>query len=153
MSDGAKTETKSIIVEYELKQRPEKVWRALTEPDLIEAWLMPNDFRPALGHRFVFRTTPAPGWDGIVHCEVVAIEPHRRLSYTWRGGSPERIGYGGSLDTVVTWTLTMSASGGTLLRLEHAGFTTENDATYSILKHGWSGDKMRASITRIIDSL
>ena len=102
--------TKSIVIEYELRQGPDKVWRALTEPALIEAWLMPNDFRPVLGHRFTFRTTPAPGWDGTVHCEVVAVVPHRQLSYTWRGGSPERTGYGGSLDTVATWTLTTRAA-------------------------------------------
>ena len=145
--------TKSIVIEYELRQGPDKVWRALTEPALIEAWLMPNDFRPVLGHRFTFRTTPAPGWDGTVHCEVVAIVPHRQLSYTWRGGSPERTGYGGSLDTVVTWTLTTRAGGGTLLRLEHVGFTVENESTYSILKRGWSADKMRASIARVTESL
>jgi len=96
---------------------------------------------------------PDPGWEGTVHCEVIAVAPPRRLSYTWRGGSGERKGYGAWLDTVVTWTLMMRTGGGTLLRLEHAGFTAEDDSTYSILKRGWSDDKMRASITRVTESL
>jgi uncharacterized protein YndB with AHSA1/START domain len=153
MSNAAKADLKLIVIEYELKQGPEKVWKALTERALIEAWLMPNDFRAVLDHRFTFRTTPVPGWDGTVHCEVIAVVPPRLFSYTWRGGSPERKGYGGSLETVVRWTLTMRAGGATLLRLKHAGFTAENDSTYSILRRGWNGDKMRAAITRVTGSL
>ena len=151
--DKAEAKTKSIIVEYEFKHPPEKVWRALTEPKLIEAWLMPNDFRPIVGHRFTFRTTPAPGWDGICHCEVLVVEPHRRLSYTWRGGSSERIGYGAVLDTVVTWTLAPLADGGTRLQLEHSGFTPDKESTYERLKNGWGGEKMRASLARVVDGL
>jgi uncharacterized protein YndB with AHSA1/START domain len=46
---------------------PERVWQAITDPRALEAWLMPNDFRPVVGHTFTFRTDPAPGFDGIVH--------------------------------------------------------------------------------------
>jgi uncharacterized protein YndB with AHSA1/START domain len=73
---------------------------------------MANDFEPRLGHTFTFRTKPAPGFDGIVHCEVTALEPPSCLSYTWRGGG---------IDTVVTWTLERVAAG-TRLRLRHDGF-------------------------------
>lgn len=145
-------ERKSIVVESELRHPPEKVWRALTEPDLIASWLMPNDFQPKVGHRFTLRTRPAPGFDGIVHCEVLAVEPQRRLSYSWRGGSPERRGYGAELDTVVTWTLEPLPDGGTRLRLDHDGFTANQDPTFNILKQGWAMGVV-PSLGRLLDGM
>jgi uncharacterized protein YndB with AHSA1/START domain len=53
----------------------ERVWAALTSSDALAVWLMPNDFKPVVGHRFTFRTKPAPGFDGIVHCEVLLPPP------------------------------------------------------------------------------
>ena len=117
--------TQSIVVEYDLPYPPEKVWRALAEPELLARWLMPNDIKPEVGHRFTFRAAPVPGWDGIVHCEVLVVEPHRRLRYSWRGGSDRLKEYGAPLDTVATWTLARTASGGTHLRLDHDGFPLE----------------------------
>ena len=40
------TETLSVVVEREIPFPPEKIWRALTQPHLIEEWLMKNDFKP-----------------------------------------------------------------------------------------------------------
>jgi hypothetical protein len=56
----------AIEVDQFLAQPPEQVWHALTDPDLLVRWLMPNDFRPAVGHQFTFRTEPVPqhGFDG-----------------------------------------------------------------------------------------
>jgi hypothetical protein len=56
----------AIEVDQFLAQPPERVWHALTDPDLLVRWLMPNDFRPAVGHQFTFRTEPVPqhGFDG-----------------------------------------------------------------------------------------
>ncbi len=61
---------------------PERVWRALTDRRMLAEWLMPNDFEPRLGHRFTFRTDPAPGFDGTVRCQVIELDEPRRLSYT-----------------------------------------------------------------------
>jgi uncharacterized protein YndB with AHSA1/START domain len=108
-----KEPSKSIVVDYEVPHPPDKVWRALTEAELIGRWLMQNDFQPFVGHRFNFRAQPMGDWDGVVHCEVLAVERPKLLRYSWRGGS---------LDTTVTWTLAPSPSGGTLLHLEHDGF-------------------------------
>ena len=58
------SERRSIIVDYRLSAAPAKVWRALTEPELLADWLMPNDIKPLVGHDFTFRTDPAPGFDG-----------------------------------------------------------------------------------------
>ncbi len=49
------TETRSVVVEREIPFPPEKIWRALTQPHLIEEWLMKSDFKPVVGHRFDFR--------------------------------------------------------------------------------------------------
>lgn len=78
--------TQSIEVDYDLPHPPAKVWRVLTEPALLARWLMENDFQPSVGHRFHLRATPIPGqWDGVVACEVLEVEPHRLLRYSWKG--------------------------------------------------------------------
>ncbi len=90
----------------------ERVWRALTDSAALAEWLMPNDFEPTVGHRFTFRTDPAPGFDGIVHCEVLELAPPERLRFTWRGGP---------LDTVVTFDLA-AVGDGTRLTMTQDGF-------------------------------
>src|SRR5215813_13888450 len=141
-------QTRSIVVEYDLPQSPEKVWRALTDPTLLAAWLMPNDIRAEVGHRFTFRAQPVAGWDGTVHCEVLAVEPNRRLSYSWRGGSSEVQGYGHAIDTVVTWTVTRKADGGTHLRLDHDGFAPGSYA-FEMMGKGWRG-KVAERIAQVL---
>src|ERR1700758_3156147 len=116
------TETLSVIVEREVPFPPEKIWRALTQPDLIEEWLMKNDFKLALDHRFNLRAD----W-GAVDCQVVAVKPNETLSYTWAA-------YG--LESVVTWTLTPT-SAGTLLRMEQSGFRPDQQQAYQGAKYGW----------------
>src|ERR1700756_4418943 len=106
MTDTA-TKTRSVVVEREIPHPPEKIWRALTEPHLIEEWLMKNDFQPAVDHRFNLR-----GDWGAVDCQVLETEPHKTLSYKW-----DAMG----LESVVTWTLTPTRTG-THLRMEQAGF-------------------------------
>ncbi|HTM21718.1 MAG TPA: SRPBCC domain-containing protein [Kofleriaceae bacterium] len=138
MTDPAPAQPRrTIVVDYDLPRPPALVWRTLTEPALLAAWLMPNDIAPVVGHRFTFTTKPAPGWDGVVHCEVLAVEPPRLLRYSWRGGSQQAVGYGFTLDTVVTWTLTATAGGGTLLHLEHSGFGPENEFAFQAMGNGW----------------
>ena len=129
MNDQATATTRAIEVDYDLAYPPEKVWRTLTEPDLLAKWLMPNDIAPRVGHRFTFQTDPVPaaGFDGVVHCEVLAVEKNRRISYAWRGGQ---------IDTVVTWTLTATATG-TRLHLEHAGFGPADEMAFKGLGEGW----------------
>ena len=80
----------------------EKVWRAVTDAELLGAWLMPNDFKPEVGHRFTFTTEPAPGFDGVVHCEVLDVQAPHLVRYSWRGGP---------IDTVLTMHLESVASG------------------------------------------
>jgi uncharacterized protein YndB with AHSA1/START domain len=129
-------DSKSICVEYDLPFPPAKVWRLLTEADLLSGWLMVNDIRPVVGHAFTFKAQPMPGWDGIVHCEVLEVVPHERLRYSWRGGAE-----GARLDSTVTWTLSASATG-TRLALEHSGFVPVNAFAFDVMSKGWRGGKM-----------
>jgi uncharacterized protein YndB with AHSA1/START domain len=126
------TATRSVVVEREMPHPPEKIWRALTQGPLIEQWLMQNDFRPVVGHGFTFRTAPMPHWNGVVDCEVLVVEPHERLSYSWNTSGE---GAGG-LRTVVTWTLTPT-HGGTQVRMEQSGFRAEDEANYRGAGYGW----------------
>ena len=68
---NANAESQSIALEYDLPHPPAKVWRALTEPDLVAQWIMDNDMVANVGHNFTFRMEPTPWWDGIVKCEVL----------------------------------------------------------------------------------
>ncbi|WP_119459054.1 SRPBCC family protein [Rhodospirillaceae bacterium SYSU D60014] len=120
-ANGSENATDSIITECDLAEPPEKVWPALTVPDLLAAWLMPNDIRPEVGRRFTFQAKSESG-DGAIKCEVLAVEPNRLLRYSWRGGEAERDAGGRTLDTVVTFVLTKTATGGTRLRVIHSGF-------------------------------
>ena len=117
------TETRSVIVEREIPFPLEKIWRALTQPHLIEEWLMKTDFKPVVGHRFDFRAD----W-GSVDCQVLTIEPNKTLSYTWAA-------YG--LESVVTWTLTPTSTG-THLRMEQSGFRPDQKQAFGGAKAGWS---------------
>ncbi len=66
--------TRSLVVEREMPHPPEKIWRAITQSPLIDEWLMKNDFQPIVGHRFNFRVTPMPHWNGVTDCEVLVVE-------------------------------------------------------------------------------
>jgi uncharacterized protein YndB with AHSA1/START domain len=112
---------------------PEKIWRALTQAPLIAEWLMQNDFEPVIGHRFNFRATPMAGWNGVADCEVLILEPPRRLAWS-QNASGEQAADG--LKSVVTWTLT-PVEGGTLVRMEQAGFRPQDEPGYRAMSGGW----------------
>ncbi len=127
-------ETKSIVVERLMPHPPEKIWRALTQSALIAEWLMQNDHEPVVGRRFNFRATPIPGmWNGVSDCEVLVVEPCTRLVWRWQASGEEKAD---GLDSVVTWTLT-PVDGGTLVRMEHAGFRPKDEAGYQGMGGGW----------------
>lgn len=132
-------QSESISLEVELHHGPEKVWRALTDPVLLAEWLLPVvDLRLDPGAAFTFKTQEYPGWDGTVKCRFVEIEAHRKLSYTWSVPF---------LDTVVTFTLTPTASG-TRLSLVQSGFTPGRKRELGGARYGW---KMMAG--KLIDLL
>jgi len=125
----APSQTESLSFEFDLRHPPEKVWRALTDPALLAEWLLPAvglTLEP--GAAFALKTQPYPGWDGTVNCKFLEIEPHRKLRYTW-----DVIG----MDTVVTFTLTPTASG-TRLTLVQSGFKPEQKQNFGGARYGWN---------------
>jgi uncharacterized protein YndB with AHSA1/START domain len=127
------SETLSVVVEREIPCPPEKIWRALTQPHLIQEWLMKNDFQPVVDRHFNLR-----GDWGAVDCKVLAIEPNKTLSYTW-----DAMG----LESIVTWTLTATDTG-THLRMEQSGFRPDQQKAYQGAKYGWQ--KFLGNLERIL---
>ena len=124
----AQSQSESISFEFDLHHLPEKVWRALTDPVLLAEWLLPVvDLKLELGAAFAFKTQPQPGWDGSVNCRFVEIEAQRKLSYAWVVGG---------MDTVVTFTLTPTASG-TRLSLVQSGFKPDQKQNFGGARYGW----------------
>jgi len=124
----APSQTESISFEFELSHAPEKVWRALTDPALLTEWLLPVvGLKLEPGAAFTFKTQPYPGWDGIVNCRILEAEAPRRLRYAWVVGD---------MDTVVTFTLTPTASG-TRLSLVQSGFKPDQKQNFNDARYGW----------------
>jgi uncharacterized protein YndB with AHSA1/START domain len=128
MTDAA-TETRSVVIEREMPHPPEKLWRALTQPHLIEAWLMKNDFAPVVGHRFNLTGE----WGGVLDCEILVVEPNRTLSYSWDFKHDDAAF---DLRSVVTFTLTPTRSG-TNLRMEQSGFRPDQKQANAGAMAGW----------------
>ncbi|WP_116124357.1 SRPBCC family protein [Lewinella sp. IMCC34183] len=142
----ANGQNRAIYVVYALAAPPEQVWRALTEPELLEQWLFPNDIVPQVDHPFSFRTTPAPGFDGTIRCEVRAVVPHLYLVYSWNSGP---------VQTVVNFTLDAPTDGSTRLTLLHTGFGPKDGAIYDLLEKGWrvrSGGLLQEVVASLQDT-
>jgi uncharacterized protein YndB with AHSA1/START domain len=140
----APSQTESIAFEFDLQHSPEKVWRALTDPVLLAEWLLPvveGTLEP--GAAFTFKTQPYPGWDGTVHCRILEIDAHKKLSYAWVVGDME-------LNTVVTFTLAPTASG-TRLSLVQSGFRPDQKQNFGGARYGWKmmGGKLVDLLGRI----
>ena len=138
----ARSQTESISFDVELHHPAEKVWRALTDPVLLAEWLLPVvDLELEPEAAFTFKAQPQPGWDGAVNCRFLEIEAHRKLSYTWVVGD---------IDTVVTFTLTPTASG-TRLVLVQSGFKPDQKRNFAGARYGWKmmGGKLVELLARI----
>jgi uncharacterized protein YndB with AHSA1/START domain len=116
----------SLVFECDFDEPPEKLWRALTEPRLLEAWLTADDAP---------RTTSDSGTGGALagapppqtpsgDCELLTAEPHRLLRYRWRDREDGANDSGGrEVHSIVTVELAPCPTGGTHLRLTHGEFT------------------------------
>ncbi|WP_219471810.1 SRPBCC family protein [Nonomuraea rhizosphaerae] len=124
---------RAIRLDQFLAHPPAKVWRALTEPELVARWLMPNDFQAVVGHRFTFTTKPveSTGFEGVVHCQVLELEPEKLLRISWSDGR--------NADWTVTWRLEGEGRG-TRLFLDHEGFDPDDamqQMARRIMGGGW----------------
>jgi len=123
------TDIRSVVIERELAHPPEKLWRALTQPHLIEEWLMKNDFKPTVGHRFNLRGE----WGGVLDCEVLVVEENKELAYTWNFVHADAAF---NLRSTVTFTLTPTHAG-TRLRVEQTGFRPDQRQAFGGANAGW----------------
>jgi uncharacterized protein YndB with AHSA1/START domain len=128
--------TQSIRHKFVFNHPVEVVWDHLTKAELIEKWLMKNNFQPIPGYEFQFTTRAVPqlNFDGIVYCKVLEIVPLKKLSYSWKSGPGNKEI---TIDSVVVWTL-HPKDNGTELLLDHSGVDQGTDlAMYSALTEGW----------------
>ncbi len=116
------TELRTVTVERDIPFPPEKIWRALTQPHLIQEWLMKNDFGLEVGRKF----TLTGDW-GSVDCEVLEVEANKSLCYSWNAMG---------LESTVTFTLT-KMSAGTRLRMDQAGFRADQEQAFLGAQYGW----------------
>ncbi|MBS1596173.1 MAG: SRPBCC domain-containing protein [Bacteroidetes bacterium] len=125
---------KAIHQTWFFERTPIEVWAYLTDAALLEQWLMKNDFKPEVGHKFSFQSIRGKDCEtgGISYCEVQEVTPYSRLSYSWR---TQALGDGQYYDSMVTWTLSPTAKG-TKLELLHDGFVAAADRDGH--DHGWS---------------
>jgi uncharacterized protein YndB with AHSA1/START domain len=121
---------------------PAVVWRALTTPELLAQWLMPNDFKAVVGHRFTFRSQPvgATRYSGITQCEVLELREPELLVISWEDESDEN-----DMQTKVTFRLEVH-DGGTRLSLAQEGFREghpNDQMARKIMGGGWAGHLLR----------
>ena len=125
-----------------------RVWRALTEPALIERWLMkPEGFAPVVGTKFVLRAKgPQRGWRGFVECEVLEVTPERSLTYSW-------VGDPGHPPLVLRLTL-HEAGAGTRLVLDHEGFAGISGWLLArlVMGPGW-GKMLRRALADVLEDV
>lgn len=133
--------TRDLHFEITYPHPPSRVWRALTDSAAIARWLMPNNFEPKVGHKFQFQTKPRPGFDGLVQCEILELDPPRKLSYSWAGGA---------LNTIVTFELEPVPEG-TRLRLDHKGFQGFKGWMVSrIMASGWKSNILARALPAVL---
>jgi uncharacterized protein YndB with AHSA1/START domain len=135
-------QTEAVTFELDFKHSPKKVWRALTDPDLLTQWLLPvANLELKQGASFTFQAAPQPGWDGHVNCQLLEIEAQKKLSYTWRVGD---------IDTVVTFTVTPTEAG-THLSIVQTGFKPHQKQNFGGARYGWRmmADKLIDVVTQL----
>lgn len=127
----------TVAQEFNFKSPIEKVWHALTDAETLAKWVMPNDFKPVVGHKFQFRNEQ---WKLIIDSEVLEVNEPNKLSYTWTGSG---------INTTIIWTL-KHMDGTTYLHLEQTGFEKEDQA-FRGAKFGWV--KMADELGKVLTAL
>ena len=139
----AKTLRFEALYPYDAGQGLGRAHRSRGDRRLADA----QRFRARVGHLFTMRTKPAPGFDGIVQCEVLEVEPPRALAYSWKGGG---------IDTLVRYEL-KEEGGNTRLIMEQSGFTGIKGFLVSrILGGGWKkiiGEHLKRAAGRVEDGV
>jgi uncharacterized protein YndB with AHSA1/START domain len=101
-----------IRLDVELEHPPERIWRAIVEPDKLADWFFPNELRAVVGHRFVISPEGEAGFVEPIDAEILEVDEPKRLAMRWL--APE-------LDARVTFSVARVA-GGSRLTLRQSGF-------------------------------
>lgn len=136
MSDPAMT--RSVSAEKIFNHPLADVWRALTDSEWLSVWFFPNDVKPEVGHKFTIWSRPIERWDGEFKCQILEVDPEKKLRFSWSGGHPELKAFGRYMETEVVWTLGPAPEGGTLFSFVQNGVDAapEADAMYDIMAKG-----------------
>lgn len=161
--------TRTIKIKTVLPYSVDKVWRALTDPKILGSWFMENNLEAKVGHQFTFRMAPQKGWDGITHCEMLAVDQQKYISYSYRGeatgekalacagihsDAAEKVTKGifAKLDTCVSFRLE-STCGGTILYLEQSGYKGLKLAIISlIMQMGWK-KQLNKKLPKVLEKI
>lgn len=141
----------AIEVDRFLPYPPATVWRAVTDPDLLARWLMPNDFEPVVGHRFRMQGIPVPavGFSGKVTSQVLELEPEHLLRISWSDAEQ-----GNALVSTVTFTLVPEGTG-TRFLIRHDGFDPADPAqvaAHQIMSGGWA-NRIAPALEELLESV
>lgn len=125
--------SKSVVLDANLNAPIDKVWSAITTSATLSEWMMfkTNDFKPEVGHTFQFRD--APGYDGVIDCEVTEVDEPNTLAYTWSTLGQDNQPH----NTLVTITLAEADAGGTTLHLVQSGFADDAGQELGGAQYGW----------------
>jgi uncharacterized protein YndB with AHSA1/START domain len=131
-----------LVIEREAvyPHSPERVWRALVDPEELAMWLMPTDFAPQLGHEFKLETGSEEV--GTIQGEVLEIDEPRLLRCRWSGV------FG---DTEVTFELIPDGDG-TRLRVVHDGWHEPIPPEHAAFDDGWK-QKLEQELPRVLGSV
>lgn len=127
--------SKTLDKDAWLPHSPRDVWTALTDPQALAEWLMPNNFEATVGHVFRFHVDPMPGFSGSNECKVLEVDPPRRLAYTWTV-MPKAPDATPPPPMTVEWTLEPEGEG-TRLRLHQEGLEVLNWWWRFSMSMGW----------------
>ena len=138
MANTKTQERPSLAIVRKFDAAPGKVWRALTEPEMLKKWMRPDDATKVstaeidlrVGGRYRIVMVPPEGEEHDVRGVYREIVPNRKLVYTWAWKTtPER-------ESIVTIELRATGSG-TELTLKHEQFFDKEARDRH--QHGWMG--------------
>lgn len=143
-----------IVCEVEIAAPPERVFRALTDPDQFTRWFCGSsclikashmDARPDGSYYYATQESSVVV-NGVnefeCHGKIIETDPPRLLAYTWIANwhfAKER-------KTIVKWELTAGAAG-TQVKVTHSGLADE-PAARDDYRGGWPGvvEKLRGYV-------
>lgn len=124
-----------LVFEQVFDKPIERVWKAITDRRAMKTWLLDTNFVPEIGRSFEMWCENKDGSIDTYHCQVLELEPPRRMLWSWVLAGSESEGI-----TFVAFELE-PLEAGTKLTLTHSG--DRDSATIEMFRSGWPA-KLRA---------